>query len=336
MTGIDSSRSTHRATVIDVVRDCFGFWKHAQSAGVARRRAAARHIAMSAADRALGIPELVWAVVSRLDAVDAARVASTSTALREIVLADEVWRPRVRALWRQHAYINGVPSELGAERADEAGEWWAAWTFIGRFERTLGFWASNEPFKGRLLRISLDRALPSEGGEQTLRDRLYIRADHVDIFNAFDASDSGDHLPPIPHAAHWDQSSSSYMCVATHFDCADPTACRLITMVRIAASRLIFSRRLCSTRRSRVFSRPTVHFALCLRIPTRRRSTSCYRRSRRLSCRIRSGRTRACWRACSPAIDLRRASHRALCSFPAPCWTRRRRRTARRSNGQRR
>ena len=170
---------------------------------------------MSAADRTLAIPELVWAIVARLDdAVDAAHVASTSSALRAIGLADEVWRPRLRALWRQHAYVNGVPAELRGERPGESGEWWSAWTFVGRFERKLGFWASNEPFKGRLLRVSLDRALLSEAGKFTLRDRLYVRADHVDIHNAFDAFDAQDHLPPIPHVAHWDQSSSSYMCVA--------------------------------------------------------------------------------------------------------------------------
>ena len=248
---------------------------------------------MSAAGRALAIPELVWSIIGHLAAVDAAHVASASSTLRAIGLADEVWRPRLQALWKEHAYVNGVPADVHGERSGESGEWWAAWTFVGRYEHTLGFWASNEPYKGRLLRVSLDRALLTSVGDFTLRDRLFVRADHIDIANAYDAPDAEEHLPPLPHAAHWDQSSSSYMSVADRTSQTDSKACQSITTVPTAACRSICSTLGCSTSRSLASLPPTAPFARRRPTPTPCRSTLCCRRSRRRSCRTRSGRTRA-------------------------------------------
>lgn len=234
-----------------------------------RAIAIAQPVTMSAADRALAIPELVWGIMGRLSSVDAAHVASASSTLRAIGLADEVWRPRLRALWKDHAYVNGVPADVHGE----SGEWWAAWTFVGRYEHMLGFWGSNEPYKGRLLRVSLDRALLASVGHFTLRDRLFVRADHVDIANAYDAPDAEDDLPPLPHAAHWDQSSSSYMFVADPTAQADSPACRSITTVPTVACRSICSTLDCSTSRSPASSRPTAPCARRRPTPTPRRST---------------------------------------------------------------
>lgn len=151
--------------------------------------------------------ELGWRVLRWLDPQDIGSLFQTSKTVYELASSNEVWRDRVRALFRRHAQQSAHADELDVIAVDDEKAWLDAWAFIGGYRYRLGYWASG----GRILRVSA--VLNPSDHARTLLHRLSVRVDRFEALNGLALESAGDTLPRRPLASFWDQPSCSYMSV---------------------------------------------------------------------------------------------------------------------------
>lgn len=145
-------------------------------------------------------PETLLQVLEHVPDLQLLRLQACSRALLDVCRSDAVWAARCRSIWQQHAFNSNTVLEAQLFESGEAtGEWWPVWTFIARYAQHLGYWASQLPFDGRLVRCGLMLDPDIEAGAP-LSQRFLIAVQQITASNAASPQDVAAIMPPSAFA----------------------------------------------------------------------------------------------------------------------------------------
>lgn len=153
--------------------------------------------------------ELILHIAPFLQADEASYLAACNKHFQAIMLSDDVWRPRCASIWHRHSDQGFLDVDLLCQGIGRGyRRLWIA--LLGSYARYLGYWASQLPFTGRLVRFCL-QCQPASNDmnfDSDWLDRFRILAYEITAVNNVQAQDIADERP---FGAWYNSEDSAFM-----------------------------------------------------------------------------------------------------------------------------
>ena len=81
--------------------------------------------------------EILLQLLTHFDERELINLQLVSRALRTLVCSSDVWRPRIKALWDEHA-VQQSSAASTTQLFDADQDWFSVWQYIGKYAKILG------------------------------------------------------------------------------------------------------------------------------------------------------------------------------------------------------